>query len=97
VAQATIDLNGRVVRAQAAGPTVLAAIEQMASRLQLRLGRAARNWEALRGKIRAAKPSQWRHESIPAHRPPYFPRPGDQRAVISHASYAARPETPEEA
>ena len=97
VAQATIDLNGRIVRAQAAGQTVRAAIEQMASRLLVRLGRAARNWEALRGTIPAAEPGQWRHQSIPAHRPPYFPRPGDQRAVISHASYAARPETPDEA
>ena len=97
VAQATIDLNGRVVRAQAAGQTVRAAIEQMASRMQVRLGRAAPNWTALRGTIPAAEPGQWRHQSIPAGRPPYFPRPGDQRAVISHASYAARPETPEEA
>ena len=97
VAQATIDLNGRVVRAQAAGPTMRAAIEQMASRLEVRLGRAARNWEALRGTIPAAEPGPWRHQSIPAHRPPYFPRPGDQRTVISRASYAARPETPDEA
>ena len=97
VAQATIDLNGRVVRAQAAGQTVRAAIEQMASRMQVRLGRAAPNWTALRGTIPAAEPGQWRHQSIPAGRPPYFPRPGDQRAVMSHASYAARPQTPEEA
>jgi len=48
VAQATIDLNGRVVRARAAGQTVRAAIEQMASRMQVRLGRAAPNWTALR-------------------------------------------------
>jgi Sigma 54 modulation/S30EA ribosomal protein C terminus len=97
VAQATIDLNGRIVRAQAAGPTMRAAIEQMASRLQVRLGRAARNWEALHGTIPAADPGQWRHQSIPAHRPPYFPRPGDQRTVISRASCAARPETPDQA
>ena len=40
VAEATIDLNGRVVQAQAAGQTVRAAIEQVASRLEIRLGRA---------------------------------------------------------
>jgi ribosome-associated translation inhibitor RaiA len=97
VAQATIDLNGRVVRAQAAGQTVRAAIEQMASRLQVRLGREARNWAALRGTVPVAERGEWRHQSIPARRPPYFPRPGDQREVISHASYAARPETPDEA
>jgi ribosome-associated translation inhibitor RaiA len=97
VAQATIDMNGRVLRAQAAGQTVRAAIEQMANRLQARLGRAARNWAALRGTIPAAEPGEWRHQAIPAHRPSYFPRPVDQRAVISHASYAAWPETPDEA
>ena len=97
VAQATIDMNGRVLRAQAAGQTMRAAIGHMADRLQARLGRAARNWAALRGTIPAAEPGEWRHQAIPAHRPPYFPRPADQRAVISHAGYAARPETPDEA
>jgi len=97
VAQATIDLNGRVVRAQAAGQTMRAAIEQMADRLQGQLGRAARNWAALRGTIPVAEPGEWRHQAIPAHRPPYFPRPAGQRAVIGHASYAGRPETPDEA
>jgi ribosome-associated translation inhibitor RaiA len=97
VAQATLDLNGRVVRAQAAEQTMRAAIEQMADRLRVRLGRAARNWAARRGAIPAAEPGEWRHQAIPAHRPPYFPRPAGQRAVISHASYAARPETPGEA
>lgn len=50
LAQATIDLNGRVVRAAASAETMRAAIEQMAARLQVRLGRAARNWEAVRGR-----------------------------------------------
>jgi ribosome-associated translation inhibitor RaiA len=97
VAQATIDLNGRVVRAQAAGPTMRAAIEQMADRLRVRLGRAARNWAARRGTIPTAEAGEWRHRSSPSRRPPYFPRPGGERDVIRHASYAARPETPAEA
>ena len=97
VAQATIDMNGRVIRAQAAGQTMRAAIDQMASRLRIRLVRAARNWAALRGTIPVPEPGEWRHQSIPAYRPPYFPRPAEQRAVIRRVSYAARPETPEEA
>ncbi|SRR5579871_4754920 len=97
VAQAVIDLNGRVVRAQAAGQTMRAAVEQMADRLRVRLGRTARNWAARRGTIPVAEPGEWRHRSIPAHRPPYFPRPAGQRQVIPRASYAARPQTPDEA
>jgi ribosome-associated translation inhibitor RaiA len=66
VAQATIDMNGRVLRAQAAGQTMRAAIGQMADRLQARLGRAARNWWALRGTIPVPEPGESRHQAIPA-------------------------------
>ena len=38
-AHATIDMNGRVVRAEAAGPTMHEAIERMANRLRIRLDR----------------------------------------------------------
>ena len=97
VAQATVDMNGRVIRAQAAGQTMRMAIDQMASRLRVRLVRAARNWAALRGTIPVPEPGEWRHQSVPAYRPPYFPRPADQRMVIPRASYAVGPETPDEA
>jgi ribosome-associated translation inhibitor RaiA len=41
-AQATIDVNGRIVRAEAAGRTMRDAIELMAGRLRTRLRRAVR-------------------------------------------------------
>ena len=97
VAQATVDMNGRIVRAQAAGETMRAAIEQMEARLRVRLSRAARNWAALRGAGPVSEPGEWRHQSIPAHRPAYFPRPREQRTVMPRTSYAARSETPEQA
>jgi len=97
LAQATIDLNGRIVRAQAAGQTMREAIEHMAARLRVRLDRSARDWSVRRGTLPVPEPGEWRHQSIPAHRPPYFPRPADTRAVIRRPGYAARPLTPEEA
>ena len=97
VAQATIDLNGRTVRAQAVGETMRAAIEHMAARLRVRLDRSARNWAARRGTLPVAEPGEWRHQSIPAHRPGYFPRPAAARAVIHRPGYAPGPLTPEEA
>lgn len=75
VAQATVDMNGHIVRAQAAEQTMRAAVEQMEARLRIRLDRAARNWAALRGTVPTSEPGEWRHQSIPDHRPPYFPRP----------------------
>ncbi len=90
-------MNGRVIRGQAAEETIRTAIDQLADRLRVRLGRAARNWAAVRGTVPDPAVGEWRHQSVPAHRPPYFPRPGDQRDVIRHASYAVGPETPQDA
>ena len=97
VAQVTVDMNGRIIRAQAAGQTMRAAIGQMEARLRVRLDRAARNWAALRGTVPTGEPGEWRHQNIPAHRPPYFPRPREERDIISHTSYAAQPQTPGQA
>jgi ribosome-associated translation inhibitor RaiA len=97
IAQATVDMNGHVVRAQATGQTMRAAIEQMEKRLRVRLSRAARNWAAMRGTLPSGQPGEWRHQSSPTRQVPYFPRAAEERAVISRASYAMRPETLEEA
>jgi hypothetical protein len=97
VARVNVDLDGRLVRAQAAGETMRESVEHMASRLRVRLERSARNWEARRGGRPADAPGEWRHQSIPAHHPSYFPRPAEGRQVIRRRSYAAGRKTPEEA
>jgi len=73
VAQATIDLNGRTIRAQAAGETMRAAIEHMAARLRVSLDRSARDWSARRGTLPVPERGEWRHQSIRADRPAYAP------------------------
>ncbi|HUY44724.1 MAG TPA: HPF/RaiA family ribosome-associated protein [Streptosporangiaceae bacterium] len=101
LAQANIDLNGRLIRAQAAGQTMREAIEHACDRLRVRLERAARNWAAIRGAQPAAQPAaqpgEWRHQSRPAPHPPYFSRPPKERTVVRRKSYALAHETPEEA
>ncbi len=89
VAQATVDMNGQVIRAQAAGKTEREAIGHLATRLRVRLGRAARNWASARGATGDGEHGAWRHRSVPEHRPPYFPRHEEQRLVIRRASYSA--------
>lgn len=49
-AQATLDLNGRPVRAEAAAATPTEAIDLMQDRLRRRMAQAARHWEARRGR-----------------------------------------------
>jgi len=97
VARVNVDLDGRLVRAQAAGETMRESVEHMASRLRARLDRSTRNWEARRGSWPADAPGEWRHQSIPSHHPSYFPRPAEERQVIRRRSHAAGRKTPEEA
>ena len=97
VAQANLDVDGRLVRAQVEDATAREAIDRLAARLRHRLERAAEHWEARRGAQPAAKPHEWRHESEPTHRPSYFPRPADERRVIRRKSFAMEPCTVDEA
>jgi Sigma 54 modulation/S30EA ribosomal protein C terminus len=97
IAQVSADLNGRLIRAQAAGETMREAVEHACDRLRIRLERAARNWEAVRGGRPVPGPGEWRHQGLPAPRLPYFPRPPGERTVMRHRSYALARETPDEA
>ena len=96
VAQVTVDLNGRTVRAQAAGETMRAAIEHMAARLRVRLGRSARNWAARRGTLPVPGPASGGTRVFRRTGLATFPRPA-ARAVIGRPGYAPRSLTPEEA
>ena len=97
IAQVSIDLNGRLIRAQAAGKTMREAVEHACDGLRIRLERAARNWEAVRGGRPVPGPGEWRHQSLHTPRLPYFPRPPGERTVLRHKSYALARETPDEA
>jgi len=79
IAQANVDLNGRVIHVQAAGETMRAAVAHACDRLRIRLERAARNWEAVRGGRPVAESGEWRHQSLPTPRSPLPGRLGDEQ------------------
>ncbi len=91
VAQANLDLDGRLVRAQADGGTANEAIDRLEARLRQRLERVAEHWEARRGGRPVDGPHQWRHESEPTHRPTYFPRPVEERRIVRRKSFTPAP------
>jgi hypothetical protein len=76
LAQANIDLNGRLVRAHAAAASMHEAIELMGERLMIRLGRVARDWESNRGRHHP-------HDPVSAKRPE---RAGEPE-IIRHKAY----------
>lgn len=96
-AQANLDLAGRTVRAQVAAATAHEAVDLLMDRVRRRSAKLKRHWQARRGARPLAAPHEWRHGSEPAHRPPYFPRPVDDRQVITHKSFSPERMSPDEA
>ncbi len=89
VAQANVDVDGRMVRAQADGTTAREAIDRLQARLRRNLGRVADHWEARRGGIPQAP--EWRHQSAPTHRQNHLPRPAEERQIVRRKSYSMEP------
>jgi ribosome-associated translation inhibitor RaiA len=97
VAQANLDVNGRLVRAQVEGETAREAVDRLEARLRHRLERVAERREAKRDNTSQADPHEWRHQSEPAHRPNYFPRPDDERRIVRRKSFTLGTRTVDEA
>ena len=89
VAQANMDVDGRLVRAQADGTTAHEAVDRLEQRLRRSLARAADHWEARRGKL--PRPNEWRHQSEPTDRPAHFPRPAAERRIVRRKSFTLEP------
>lgn len=96
-AQANLDVNGRLARAQVAGATGFEAVDLLVERLRHRLVRLKQHWQARRGAQPVREAHEWRHGSEPTHRPPYYPRPVEDRQLIRHKSFSPARINPNEA
>jgi ribosome-associated translation inhibitor RaiA len=96
-AKAELDVDGTLVRAHVAAATMHEAIDLLEHRLRGRIERYAHHAEARHLRLRGDEPHEWRHGDEPAARPPYFPRPVDDREVVRHKTFAVDTMTPDEA
>lgn len=87
VAQGNLDVNGRLVRAQAEGGSAREAIDRLEARLRHQLERVAPHWEARRGRMPSTEPHEWRHQSEPARRRRWYPRTPEEREIVRHKSF----------
>ena len=87
VAQANLDVDGRLVRAQVEAATAREAVDRLDDRLRRRLEKTSGHWEARRGRQPEAVPHKWRRQSEATRRPSYFPRPADDRQIIRRKSF----------
>lgn len=91
LAQVTLDVNGRVVRAQVAARQLDEAIDLLEARLRDRLEQLHSHLRARRRRAAIGEPGEWRHGDVAAWRPAWFPRPVEERAVVRHKQLALTP------
>lgn len=97
LAQGNVWLKNRLIRGQVAGRSAQEAVDLLRDRLRARLVRQAPHWESRRGTRPSGEENEWRRISEPTQRPPYFPRPAEDRQVIRHKSFTPRRVRPDEA
>lgn len=88
VVQATMDVSGVVLRAQAAGATALNALRVVGNRMERRVHRLSER----RAKADKRPPSTprgtWRSGDLPTGRPEFYDRPPEERLVVRRKTYS---------
>jgi ribosomal subunit interface protein len=97
LAEATLDVNGRPVRAHVAGHDLMEAVDLLEDRLRRRLERSTHRSERNGSRSPSSRNGEWRHGDRPTQRPEYFDRPVEEREVIRHKTFALEPMTCDEA
>lgn len=97
VAEVSADVDGTVLRAKAAAPTMQEAVDELERRLRRRLVQLQeRDREAHRWTGRAGE-HEWRHGDLPRQPLPYFPRAEEDREVVRRKAFAGAAMTVDEA
>lgn len=94
-AQALLDLDGHLLRAHVAAPTMREAVDGLEDRLLDQLDRLVPDWESTRGAM--PQPGEWRHSSASMQRPERYPRSPDERRVVRHKTFTLPRTTIDEA
>jgi RNA polymerase-binding transcription factor DksA len=98
LAQATLDVNGQLVRAHVAAHTTTEAVDLLERRLRDRLEHRAERKRALRHlTATTVEPGEWRHGQLPTKRPDRYDRPAEERRVVRHKTFALDELTVDEA
>ncbi|HWJ83274.1 MAG TPA: HPF/RaiA family ribosome-associated protein [Nocardioides sp.] len=97
VAEASADVDGHVVRARTAAPSMVEAVDELESRLRGQLVQLADRNRTRHRWTGVAAAHEWRHGDLVRRPVPYFPRPAETREVVRHKSFASEPMTVDEA
>ncbi len=87
LAEATLDVNGRAVRAQAVAETIEEAVDLVEARLRRRLEVLSSRLDERQRRTAVAAPGEWRHGDRPTDRGTAFPRPVEEREIVQRETY----------
>lgn len=96
LAKATVDVNGDMVRAHVAASELRDAVDRLQDRLRDKLEHRAQHRRAEFHRHDAAEPGEWHHGDVTPHRPDFFDRPAEQRALVRHKVRVLDELTPDE-
>ena len=97
IAEVTLNMKGRVIRAHVGAASMPEAIDLLDARLRRRIEEANDRRRALSMRHRDDGPGEWRHGAIPSERPARFERHVDERELVRHKSFAVAHQTIDEA
>jgi len=95
VAEMTVDLDGRVVRAHRHAPTMTEAIDRAIARL--RRGIEAASDRPRAEHLRHRDDESWHHDDRPTPRRHIYPRPREERVLVRRKTFAGVPTSIEDA
>lgn len=96
VAEMSVDVNGRVVRAHVAARQMSEAIDLLEDRLRRQLTNLNERFETQKKRGATHEPGEWRHGDLPSRRAERFARPADEREVVRRKTFAVEPITVDE-
>jgi ribosomal subunit interface protein len=96
-AEVEVDLQGRVIRARAAAPSMDAAVDDVAERLQRHLRRYLERLVTREREPAQPPAGEWSHRAWSPPRSPTFVRPVEEREIIRRKSFAFGPMSVDEA
>lgn len=88
IVQATVDVSGEIIRAEAAASTIRQAMGIVEARLERRLNQLAGRRQDANKRPPFTPPGEWRSGDMPSQRPSYYDRPPEERRVIRRKTYA---------
>ncbi len=96
LAEATLDIDGSLLRSHAAAATVGEAVDLAIHRLEVRI-QQHRDRSQHKPSARISTPGEWRHGNLGSEVLPHFDRPVEDRQLVRHKSFAPSEMTFEEA